>query len=100
MDGYDIFYNNSQQNKCDGTIALAKSVLSPSFDIVQVRNTKCLRTVLTKNNIQIGVTAVYRLPSLNADEFVIDLRTLLEKQLAKYPMEVFCGDTYKYQLDG
>lgn len=92
IDGFDIFYNDSQQNKCDGTIALVKSVLLPSFEIVQVRKTKFLRTVLTKNNVQIGVTAVYRLPSLNADEFVIDLQTLLEEHIVKNPLEVFCGD--------
>lgn len=90
--GYDIFYNNSFINKCDGTIVLIKSDWLPNCEIVQVRNTKFVRAAFTVNNTVIGLTALYRLPSLNVEDFLLDLQTYLDIPTTKCPIEIFGGD--------
>lgn len=91
--GYDIFYNESKLNWCDGTIIYARSNLVLNSEIIKINESNFLRVSLIKNSLSIGVIAHYRLPSTSQESYLINVNELLQKPLKNHSLEIFVGDT-------
>nr|CAI5865871.1 unnamed protein product [Callosobruchus analis] len=71
--GYNAYYNESCHNKCDGTLIYVKACISANVKIANVDNYKFLRVILFEKGIRIGITAIYRPPSLDVDDYTQNL---------------------------
>nr|CAI5841873.1 unnamed protein product [Callosobruchus analis] len=71
--GYSAYYNESCHNKCDGTLIYVKACISANVKIANVDNYKFLRVILFEKGIRIGITAIYRPPSLHVDDYTQNL---------------------------
>lgn len=91
INNYDIYYNNSRNNKNDGMVIYVRSNLNSVAEIMEMNNYKFLRITLNKNNVSCGILGIYRLPSMDADAFVADLSTALSR-ITPQTVEVFGGD--------
>lgn len=92
LTGYDIFFNDSQINSYDGMVILVKSYLNPTGKILQYGHSKFLRITFSKNQKIFSVIGTYNSPSLNRDQFIINLNSLLSSNYLNNDFEIFCGD--------
>jgi len=91
--GYQLCYNDSVINKCDGFIFFIKHSIYKSHEIVSVLNSKFLRAKINKNGYDIGLTGIYRCHDLHRTNFIDNLDNYLDNLPNKSSTEVFCGDT-------
>ncbi|VEN39701.1 unnamed protein product [Callosobruchus maculatus] len=89
--GYNIYYNESCHNKCDGTLIYIKTCISANVKITNVDNYKFLRVTLFENGIKIGISAIYRSPSMDVDDYINSLDEYLN-DLKTEDMEIYLGD--------
>ena len=100
INNYHIVYNESTLNKCDGCIAYIKNEIFVDTTVININNHKFLRTIVSKNNVSVGVTSIYRLCSLPVDEFLSDLDMMLNQlKLGYCNIEIFTGDLNINLLD-
>lgn len=92
IDSYDVFYNNSARNRCDGCVVYVKTSLYPICSIIKTAHTNFLRLQLQKNGTQIGILATYNPPSIIVRDFLDDLHCALNS-FKKLNLEIFSGDT-------
>lgn len=91
LDKYKIYYNFGNINQNDGVIIYVRDGIEQSVDVIKLNSgISFLRLECKLNSVKYGITAVYRSPSLNADEFLGDLRMAL--QGLDQQVEVFAGD--------
>nr|CAI5843030.1 unnamed protein product [Callosobruchus analis] len=89
---YNMYYNESHLNKCDGVVVYVKHSISVIESIVQVNDFKFLRvTLLTPSMDSIGLTAIYRPPSTNIREYIDSLEQYLDN-IRTLSMEIYLGD--------
>ena len=91
--GYDLLYNNSKLNKCDGFILYVRTEIIRDCHIIQVGSFRFVRAIINKNGDLLGITGTYRLPSTNVDDFLLELNNLYEQKIVKkFETEIFLGD--------
>lgn len=93
--GYNILYNESTFNQNDGVIVFLKDSYSFNYEIEHLH--KNMKAIIIKINVTKSisaiVTAVYRSPDSDVNEFIDNLHTLLErvnKNIAD--IKIFTGD--------
>lgn len=91
LQGYNKYYNNSIFNKNDGVIAYVSDKLNHSVKIITHNNFKFLKIIVSEFNNTIGVSAIYRPPSTNPQQFVNSLEDYLNNE-STCNTEIFTGD--------
>nr|CAI5844172.1 unnamed protein product [Callosobruchus analis] len=89
--GYNAYYNESCHNKCDGTLIYVKACISANVKIANVDNYKFIRVILFEKGIRIGITAIYRPPSLDVDDYTQNLDKYLN-DLQTEDIDIYLGD--------
>lgn len=80
LPGYDTFYSYAKFNKCDGIVVLCKTDLKASVsstDSLDGANAMLI-SYNSMDNLNHTITAVYRPPSCNVENFVSSLNEYLE----------------------
>lgn len=90
--GYVGFFNESELNQNDGVIIYVKKSLPADMQIYKFDNLKFLKVTIHINNITIGITGVYRLPSLDVNMFLNELNNFLKHNRVNNNIELFIGD--------
>lgn len=94
---FNIYYNDSAINKCDGVIIYIKNSISTDVNVIQINDSKFLRTTFTvynqmyNENITVGLTAFYRSPSRKVSQYLNDLEDYLN-EIKKLNLELYIGD--------
>ena len=60
-----VIYNDSKQNKCDGTLVYVKSCLLFDYSVISFKTHNSIRTKLCKNGINIELFAIYCRPMIS-----------------------------------
>lgn len=91
---YTTYYNEGSINKNDGVLLLIKSEINANVTTcnLNLTNISVSRINLVINNIQIGITPLYRPPSTIAQSFIDDLDDFISSHLDKN-IEIVIGDT-------
>lgn len=91
--GYVTFYNNAKYNKNDGVIILVKSSISAQFSSYTLSNSLATvgRLTIQVNNVTIGITASYKPPPIDKQDYINEIGTYLELNMNNQ-IEVFIGD--------
>lgn len=92
---YDIDYNESKINKCDGVIVYTKNSLSAKVDIKIINETRFLRITFINEFVHshntMGITAYYRSPATRILDYISDLELYLNEIEFK-KLEIYAGD--------
>lgn len=92
ISGYQLFFNESVINQCDGFLFYVKSELVTNVEVKQVNECKFLRIQIIKNKVCIGITGIYRCHDISSTSLVNSLEQLLHNLKSKCDAEIFCGD--------
>lgn len=97
LSGYTTIYNESRFTKCDGCIVFVKNSILIDYHIVKVTNSHFIHVNLCKNDIKIGLSAIYRSPSVQLESFLENLNIFLENIFLartndQNNIEIFGGD--------
>lgn len=88
--GYEVFYNESKNNKCDGSLIYCKSSVVGVSKVIQIDNHKFLR----------GVISHYRSPSISPNNYTLALSDLFcNNHFKGCDIELFVGDININLLD-
>lgn len=92
---YNIYYNESKINKCDGVVVYTKTNIITKETITEVNEIKFSRLTFaysySSKNITVGITAIYRPPSTNVKQYIDNLKIYLEN-LRMQTIEIYLGD--------
>jgi Reverse transcriptase (RNA-dependent DNA polymerase) len=92
---YNIFYNKSFYNKCDGLVIYMRDNISAKAEVVSVNESRFLRVLFSSqmfsNYKKMGLTAYYRSPAMNKQQYIDDLQNYFTK-IEKECLEVYVGD--------
>lgn len=80
MEGYSLIYNEAKFNKNDGIVIFLKDSLPYNSSIIKLHEISIIKLEIFFNNRTISIMAVYRSPSLDPNQFNLDLQTLLMSQ--------------------
>lgn len=89
--GYSTYYNNSTVNQNDGLLVYIKDHISANVEIISITETKLMQISMTIDDIQFGITASYKLPSIDTQTYLIDIRNYIS-DLKKNNIDIFIGD--------
>lgn len=90
--GYSILYNNSRLNQNDGVVVYIEDSLNYKSKIVLINIIQGLEIELKFGDKNILLTALYRLPSTDSQEFIVGLSSYLEHSRKNYDVHLFLGD--------
>ena len=91
--GYNTYYNNGDINKNDGVLIFVKAHLNVNIENIKLNNS-CVtvsKLNIEYNNISYGITALYRSPSTETQNFIEDIDLYFTDNL-KTQIEIFIGD--------
>jgi hypothetical protein len=91
LEGYATYFNKSTLNQNDGVIVYVKNDINHSAHIISIENFKFARINAKLGNTTFGLTALYRLPSLDPDDFLGQLQIYIPQYCTK-AIEVIAGD--------
>ncbi|KAL3280768.1 hypothetical protein HHI36_004000 [Cryptolaemus montrouzieri] len=76
--GYQLFYNSADKN--NGVIVLVKNTIMCEFSAekLPISLATVCRITCVVNGIKIGITAVYKLPTIPKNDFVKDIHNYVE----------------------
>lgn len=89
--GYSTYYNNSKVNQNDGLLVYIRDYISANVDIIPITETNLIQISMVIDDIKIGITASYRLPSINTQNYINDLSKYMS-DLEKNCVDIFMGD--------
>lgn len=95
INGYELIYNESHFNQNDGVIVYVNSSLNFTYDILPLHNNiNALKINITSNiNGSVVVTAFYKSPTININEFNASLNAFLERhENNENEIKLFLGD--------
>lgn len=92
INNYTAYYSESYFNQNDGVIVYVKNNLNVSVKIEKITQINLIRILFTKNNISFGLTASYRPPATDLQQYISDLDRYFSL-LVKNNFEIFMGDT-------
>lgn len=92
LTNYESLYNLGDINKNDGAVVFIKSTLTYNSEIITIGNLKCIRICIYKKPKHFYVTVLYRLPSINIENFNIKFNSYLDQHCI-YENEIIVGDT-------
>lgn len=88
---YETFYNESEYNQNDGLVVLIRKTLAANVSTIHLSETNLISINLIVNNIDIGILASYRPPSIDVQLYINELYDLL-KNNKKNKIDIFLGD--------
>jgi len=93
LKNYTIFYNNGDINQNDGVLIYVKTCYDVTVSVVNIASVKCIRAKikLKSNNTVIGITAIYKSPSISINYFNRELENFFKNEVFS-TNEVFLGD--------
>lgn len=89
--GFFMYYNESYYNQNDGVVVYVKCNLNITEAVIPLTHTKLIRLTVEVDNLKIGITASYRPPSANLQQYIFDLDNFFTT-LHNENIEIFVGD--------
>lgn len=89
--GYDLLYNQGNYNKSDGVVVFVKSNYNYTSSVVNIGEVSVLQVNIEQNNKKISLSALYKSPNINTEDFNVGLKTYLE-HLNRADYTLFVGD--------
>lgn len=91
--GYDLIYNYGNINKSDGIVVYIKKNINYIFKIVAIGGCNIIEIQISTKTKKIALTAIYRPPSTNIDDFIADFGNYLkEYSHNNYDVHCIIGD--------
>lgn len=88
---FTAYYSESSFNQNDGVIVYVKNNLDVNVNIEKITQINLLRILFKINNISFGLTASYRPPATDLQQYIRDLDRYFSF-LVKKNIEIFMGD--------
>lgn len=80
LEGYNIYYNNSDINITDGVVVYIRDCISEKTEIIKQGRLSLLNSeIYLDNNKKLVISALYRAHDLPKNEFILDLKNFLEQ---------------------
>lgn len=92
IEGYDILYNEGVFNQNDGIVIYIKNNLNYTYQIDKINNVSVINLNIQLVDYKINIIAVYKSPSINSREFIIDLYQYLKSAKTTADYKFILGD--------
>lgn len=92
IEGYDILYNKGHYNQNDGIVLYIKKGLIYNYQIDKINNVSAINLNIQLLNFTINIIAIYKSPSINSREFILDFYQYLKTVKTNADYKIILGD--------
>lgn len=92
--GYNIIFNESNLNRCDGCVVYVKQDLFLGHEILVEEQLRIIKVTLQKNNLLVNILATYKGFGLTKESFIYNLDSVMQRVINdQNQIYIFTGDT-------